>query len=87
MGHSSLVYDNKIWVIAGSNFGEGTLGDVWSSEDGVVWTEENSNAFPIRFNHSSVVFDNKMWVFGGLGDTGFEDDIWYSSDGKEWKQV
>lgn len=70
--HTSVVFNNKIWVIGGYN-GDGTLNggtdffnDIWSSVDGISWTLETANAgFSARYDHSSVVFDNKLWVIGG----------------------
>lgn len=70
--HTSVVFNNKMWVIGGYN-GDGTLNggtdffnDVWSSTDGINWTLETANAaFSARYDHTSVVFDNKLWVIGG----------------------
>ncbi len=56
-GHTSVVFDNKMWVMGGTSRGF----DVWYSEDGVNWTQAASNAiWGSRYSHSSVVFDNKM---------------------------
>jgi hypothetical protein len=39
-GHTSVVYDGKIWVIGGWVGGAGgPQHDVWSSSDGVTWTQ------------------------------------------------
>lgn len=78
--HTLLSFNSKMWIIDGIE-----LGDVWSSPDGINWTEENSNAaFPHRFSHSSVVFDGKMWVIGGTGNNDVFNDVWSSSDGVNW---
>ncbi|MDB4293582.1 hypothetical protein N9954_09265, partial [Maribacter sp.] len=90
-GHTSLVFDDKMWVIGGSSCCGGRYNDVWSSTDGANWTEVTSEAnFPKRTVHASVVFDNKMWVIGGNRSyySGNEfDDIWNSSDGITWTKV
>lgn len=45
-----------------------------------------------RYDHDAVVFNDKIWVMGGYnpgvmnGDTYFE-DVWCSSDGKNWDLV
>ena len=76
--HTTVVYDNKMWVIGG--YGAGYLNDVWYSSDGVTWTQSTASAaFKARRAHTSVVYDNKMWVIGGYGG-GFLNDVWYSSD-------
>ena len=86
--HTSVVFNNKIWVIAGLAWG--ASGDIWCSSDGANWTvvaPMTAPAFPRRYEHSSVVFNNKMWVIGGLDDiTPTNKDIWYSSDGATWTQ-
>jgi hypothetical protein len=92
-GHSSVVFDNKMWVMGGdTNKDQPTpTNDVWNSSDGVTWTQVTANAgFSPRCCHSSVVFDNKMWVMGG--DTNKDsptptNDVWNSTDGVTWTQV
>ncbi|WP_282089552.1 Kelch repeat-containing protein [Aquimarina algiphila] len=80
-GRTSVVFDDKIWVIGGGS------SDVRYSENGINWTESTSNAqFPWRAEHTSVVFDDKMWVIGGSG-TFVNDDVWYSENGKNWTEV
>ena len=62
--HASVVFDNKLWVIGGSSNNK-MLNDVWSSSDGVNWTQEQSAPWSARRSHTAVVFDNKIWVIGG----------------------
>ena len=85
-GHQLTVYDNKLWLVGGS--GIGYYNDVWSSLDGVTWTEQTSNAaFSKRYNHQLVTFDNKLWVIGGGGfSSELNNDTWSSSDGISWTQ-
>ncbi len=96
--HTSIVYDNKMWVIGGcapSNdcFSGGNLsGDAWYSSDGINWTQATASApWTARYNHTSLVYDNKMWVIGGddaLGGVGnYKSDVWYSTDGTNWTQA
>ena len=85
--HSSVVYKENIWVIGGiSNVSASTrLNDVWSSPDGITWTQATDNAgFPARGNHSSVVFSNRIWVIGGSSGG---NDVWSSTDGTNWTEV
>jgi hypothetical protein len=90
--HSSLAYDNKLWIIGGNTFS--TLTDcnsVWNTKDGSNWILITPTAeFSKRSKHASVIFNNKMWVIGGGSSffgtqkyTSFN-DIWYSTDGVTW---
>ena len=103
--HTSVVYNGKIWIIGGVRyklFGvEGVdevlgFNDVWSSSDGVNWTQVTDSApWPPRHGHSSVVYDGKIWVIGGIKETlngnthSYTEwtDVWCSSDGVNWTQV
>jgi hypothetical protein len=92
--HESVVFNNKMWVIAGYSY-PGTdvfFNDVWSSSDGVNWSAATRNAeFSQRQPESVVVFDEdgagteplKMWV---IGDISGANDVWSSPDGVVWTQ-
>lgn len=83
--HSSVTFDNKMWVIGG--YDTDYRDDVWYSSDGNVWNPSVQNAgFAARRDHSSVVFDNKIWVIGGLTGA-LKNDVWNSSDGITWKEA
>jgi len=83
--HTSAVFDNKMWVIAG--YDAANKNDIWYSSDGITWTQATAAAgFSARRLHQSVVFDNKMWVIGGYA-TANKNDVWYSSDGITWTQA
>jgi leucine-zipper-like transcriptional regulator 1 len=88
--HTSLVYNNAIWVIAGDAGGL-DVNDIWSSTDGVSWNQKTANAaFSKRWGHSSLVYNGKMWVIGGLGGNfpiSYLNDVWYSTDGINWTQA
>ena len=90
--HQAVVHDGKIWVFGGGNYVPGyqALNDVWSSEDGVHWTEVTAAApWPARLWFSAVVYRGRMWVLGGwsrMPETNWG-DAWFSRDGKEWTQL
>ncbi|WP_273568789.1 Kelch repeat-containing protein [Maribacter halichondriae] len=89
--HTSVVFDDKIWIIAGDHDAS-PKNDVWYSSDGQQWKEATPNAqFKQRRHHTSVVFDNKIWVLGGLIQSGlnpiYENDVWFSSDGADWVEA
>jgi len=85
--HSSVVFNNKIWVMGGVD-GYGAKNDVWYSSDGINWTQATDNAgWSPRFGQASVVFNNMMWVIGGYDYSSSFNDVWYSTDGVSWNQV
>jgi hypothetical protein len=94
MEHTTLVYNNAMWVIGGDNgLLGGSLNDVWTSTNGSTWTQtasaSSANIFPGRGNHASVVFNNTMWVIGGFGASSpyFLNDVWASTDGANWYEA
>mgnify|MGYP006317690177 CR=1 FL=1 len=86
-GHTSLVFDNKMWVIGGDVFGV-VKNDVWSSIDGINWTQVSQNTpWQARSEHASVIFNNKIWVSAGNDyNTPFLNTVWSSLDGINWTQ-
>ena len=91
--HSSVVFNGKMWVIGGQ--GPAVYSnDVWSSPDGITWTQvlahnasPGPNQFTGRYSHASVVFNGLMWVIGGSSLSGSLNDVWSSPDGITWTQV
>lgn len=101
--HTILEFKGKMWVIGGQDGTSASndislryLNDLWSSSDGINWTEEvpntHPNSFIGRIAHTSVVFNDKIWVIGGqrfnaeIFDAEILNDIWSSSDGINWKK-
>jgi hypothetical protein len=92
--HSTLVFNNKLWVIGGASASASFLNDVWSSSDGANWTEAVTNAaFAPRGGAACFVFNNMMWVGEGFytdtsgGSATIYSDLWNSSDGVNWNYV
>lgn len=90
-GQNAVVFDDKIWIMGGSDGSGGIAGDIWSSDDGIIWTQVTPMAeFGPRTDLSSVVFNDRLWIMGGERDLGKTDhlrDVWYSSDGISWQQA
>lgn len=93
-GHTTIVYDDKIWVIGGAG-SSGYLNDVWYSSNGINWIKATGNAgFSPRVHHSNVVYDGRMWVIAGYPGTIWipnwgpannpVNDVWYSYNGADW---
>lgn len=71
-----LVLSNKMWVFE--------RGKVFSSADGINWTEETAYApYGSRNGMRFVAFDDKLWAIAGSG----HNDVWSSTDGTNWTQV
>jgi len=101
--HHTIVFKDKIWVMGGQTVPEAAsaeemfYNDIWVSGNGKDWHEVKveGKIFPQRgMIGGSIVFDNKMWILGGgTYDTvehpirKFYNDVWCSSDGKDWTLI
>jgi hypothetical protein len=87
----SAVFRGLMWVISGGQYDIRTFNnDVWSSPDGVNWTQVALAApwAPRQFQNIAA-FHDKLWVLAG-GDAesqGGLNDVWYSPDGATWVQL
>lgn len=83
--HGLVVFNNKLWVLGGSEtMLFGLKNDVWSSPDGVNWTQEVAQApWSARASHATLVFNNRIWVMGGRTPS-HSNDVWSSQDGVNW---
>jgi len=91
-GAGCAVFAGRMWILGGAADGT-AYNDVWSSTDGIEWTQEVAVAPWSRRQlfGNVVVHDNKLWIIGG-GLTNYQPfkayrDIWCSADGREWIQV
>ncbi|MCK0131401.1 DUF6242 domain-containing protein [Flavobacteriaceae bacterium F08102] len=84
---ASFIKDGKMYIVGGLTRPGIPLSDVWSSTDGVTWTQVSDGAFPARFKASTIVYDDKIWMFGGILIDGTNPkDILVSSDnGVTWE--
>ena len=81
--HSTLVYDDKLWVFAGSDASYSRRDDYWySSADGTQWYEVTASGskWEAREVHTSVNYAGRMWILGGSGSIGdgYLNDVWAS---------
>jgi len=89
--HQAAVLNGKIYVFGGGNYWPQNLyhanNDVWSSADGVHWSQETDAApWPPRLWFSSVVYRDRIWVLGGWSNNPLKNwgDVWHSKDGRRW---
>lgn len=95
-GAGWLVHNDRMYVIGGD-----LIDDVWSSPDGVNWTQEATGApFGKRYTPNAasidgwiVVYAGQYWApedwCGGEPDcvAMSRRDVWRSRDGKDWEKV
>ena len=85
-----LSYNNKLWVLGGETDPSTYHRDVWSSPDGVTWTEvvdPVSNWTSGRTVLRACVHNNKMYVIVGTfaqASASQYDGVFYSTDGITW---
>lgn len=81
-----VTFKNQMWVIGGGFNPDDRRNDVWSSGNGIVWTQQTSAAaFSPRAPQAVLSFNDKLWLFGS--QSRLDNDIWSSSDGINWTQV
>jgi len=88
MGHSCVVFKKKIWVLGGYDKNHNALKEVWSFDSDGNW----NNKYPLagwskRCMFAATVYDGMIWLYGGVNDPvgGTPmNDMWTSSDGKNW---
>lgn len=94
-GAGALTHGGKMWLLGGwnpanpENFPLITNSEVWSSADGLSWTEEVAQA-PWEGRHLAgyAVFLDQLWILGGDVNQGhYQPDAWRSSDGITWVEA
>lgn len=82
-----IVFNNVLYLIGGRN-GTTFYGDVWSTPDGVTWTQLTTHGFGPRSNFGLCIFQNKMWIAGGYGSSNLNayNDLYSSGDGANWQK-
>lgn len=92
---AAMVFQNKMWFMGGRKLpGAENSNQVWSSTDGVEWTLETDNpGWRPRVAPAFAVFRNRMWILGGTenfydhSEAMVKNDVWSSTNGKEWQLV
>lgn len=86
-----LGFEDALWIVGGIVVPGGDdwlyFDDVWSSPDGLTWTEVTADApWSGRSGHAVVGYSGDMWVVGGKCGDVFG-DVWRSPDGSNWTSV
>lgn len=91
-GHDAVVFGGKMLVLGGERYLPIVehFSDVWSSENGVTWSEIGSPEWSERFGHQVIEFNGDLWLYGGSSDStntlATEDQVWKMSGGV-WGEV
>ncbi len=90
--HSMVVFNNFLWIIGGKSTTGEPLNEIFKSQDGKTWTKVTNGSFSPRFGHCCTVHNGKIWLTGGItfNDTDgvcYLNDVWNSSDGKNWTKI
>jgi hypothetical protein len=98
----TAVFNNQMWVIGGADVTAGSdgLNDVWSSPDGITWTQVLANKaglnygsggtqFAGRWGAAAVSFNNNLYVSCGYFSSTVQNatiapDVWSSANGSVW---
>lgn len=90
----SAVMNGRIWILGGGRYDtpkspRAYHNDVWSSPDGIHWTEHMQQApWEPRQYHDVAVWDDRLWVMEGYRPPGGNrKDVWHSADGLLWEEV
>lgn len=86
-----VLFKHKLWMFGGGvidgdkEINPDSYKEVWSSEDGISWTQEKMNT-ERSGGGTPIVFDNKLWFVGANRDNGnFGNAATVSADGLSWQ--
>ena len=89
-GHAVVEFKGRLWLLGGvskvsSDFESLEMkNDVWSSADGLHWTQETEHApWSPRDSPHVLVMHDTLYLLSGQGLA----DVWRSADGKNWTQL
>jgi hypothetical protein len=88
--HTTIAYNNKLWVIGGYDINNNPLTDVWNSSDGKNWTQIINNVAQLKGTFTGLVYQNRMYLIGGLNYSNNSITpkiVLESIDGVSWKQI
>ena len=79
--------NNRLFLVGGYNPSQRMMNDVWSSTNGVTWTQLTPAAsFSKRQSAALATYNGQLWLIGGYDGTQLLNDVWVSSDGISWTE-
>ncbi len=94
--HTPVVLNGRLWLLGGGALGSDyypsvVWNDVWSTADGIHWEQVLDHApWVARIWGSTAVYQGRMWLIAGFrSEPAWENlgDVWYSTDGRDWRQL
>ena len=80
--------DKAIIMMGGVDASAVALADVWSSPDGVTWTQLVETApWAPRYGATSFISQGTIYLMGGYDGSQVFNDIWVSVDGINWAEL
>lgn len=76
---AAFVLSGRMWVAD-------MEGSLYSSPDGAAWTSEPRMPWHGRRHTGAVVLGERVYIMGGVRQGRLLNDVWSSSDGREWTQ-
>lgn len=90
-GVGLLAHVGRMWALGGwdppYHPPHHTHSEVWSTMDGLNWTQHADAPWPGRHVSGWLVHDSALWVIGADPQSGWLQDVWRSVDGVTWSQV
>lgn len=86
-GHTVTEFNNKLYLIGGTQCNNTISSEIWESSDGVNWTIVEKNSLLGRVGHTTQVLNGKMYVMGGFTNyqlQGYINDVIYTTNGSNW---
>src|SRR4029079_1318313 len=85
-GLQTVVFENRLYMMGGSDDTGTIRGDVWYTVDGLAWTEAAPNTVVgPRLEHGLVAFHDRIFLIGGWNDIRGQQDVWSSTDAVDWQ--
>ena len=83
-GIATAYFNNRYWVIGGDI----NTNDIWSSVDGISWTQSPAPDMTNYSEFQAAVVNGKMYIVGGRranGNLPNQATVWSTSDGVSWQ--
>ena len=81
-GAAHFVFNNRMWIIGGTNSGI-YYNDIYSSADGITWIKEKDHAEFANFDTAINAIVNGMVYLYIMN----YDEVWRSGNGKDWTKI
>lgn len=77
----------NLYIMGGFD-GTNYLNDVWTSTNGVSWSQVTSSApWGKRSEGKAIVFNGILYIMGGFNGTSALGDVWSTPDGMTWTRL